>query len=208
MKTKLLPLAAVLALASIQAQAADIPSEGTNAYVVDYRGLVVRDGFGGCVRSIDWTKETAIAKCEGWEEPKPEPAPAPVVVPAPAPEPAPVVEQVKEDAPAAFRGFFDNNKTVLKDAAKEKLDIYADYMARHPNTNIKVTGHTDSAGSEAYNQQLSEKRANAVKAYLESKGIDGARIETAGMGETSPVATNKTKEGRAENRRVEIEVIK
>ncbi|MBD3776830.1 MAG: OmpA family protein, partial [Thiotrichales bacterium] len=74
MKTKLLPLAAVLALASLQAQAADIPSEGTNAYVVDYRGLVVRDGFGGCVRSIDWTKETAIAKCEGWEEPKPEPA--------------------------------------------------------------------------------------------------------------------------------------
>lgn len=208
MKTTLLPLAAVLALASVQVHAEDIPSNGTNAYAIDYRGLVVRDGFGGCVRSIDWTKETAIAKCEGWEEPKPEPAPVVAPAPAPKPAPAPVVEQVKEDAPAAFTGFFDNDKAELKPAAIEKLDIYADYLSRHSEKRIKVSGHTDSAGAASYNQQLSEKRANAVKAYLESKGIDGSRIETAGMGEAHPVASNSTKEGRAENRRVEIEVIK
>ncbi|MDG6777132.1 OmpA family protein [Thiomicrorhabdus sp. zzn3] len=211
MKMKLLPLAAVLSVAAFSpAQAEDIPSEGTNAYAVDYRGLVVRDNYGGCVRSIDWSKETAIAKCEGWEEPKPEPKPAPVIAPAPAPKPAPapVVEKVKEDAPAAFRGFFENDSAELKPEAKEELDVYADYMSRHPETNIKVTGHTDSAGTAAYNQGLSERRAAAVKTYLESKGIDGSRIETVGMGESAPVATNKTKAGRAENRRVEIEVVK
>ncbi|WP_373017388.1 OmpA family protein [Thiomicrorhabdus sp.] len=209
MKTKLLPLVAIISMAAFAPAHADvIASEGTTAYAVDSDGNVVRDNFGGCVRSIDWTKETAIAKCEGWEEPKPAPAPAPVVAPAPEPKPAPVVEKVKEDAPAAFRGFFENNKSELKPAAKEELDIYADYMTRHPETKIKVTGHTDSAGTKAYNQGLSERRAAAVKTYLESKEIDGARIETAGMGETSPVATNSTKEGRAQNRRVEIEVIK
>ncbi len=171
------------------------------AYAVDSDGYIVRDGYGGCVRTIDWTKETAIAKCEGWEEPKP------VVAPAPAPKPAPVAE-VKEDAPAAFRGFFDTDMAVLKPAATEKLDVYSGYMTRNPDKNIKVTGHTDATGSEAYNQALSERRAAAVKTYLENKGIDGKRIATQGMGESQPVATNKTKEGRAENRRVEIEVVK
>ncbi|WP_028485798.1 OmpA family protein [Thiomicrorhabdus chilensis] len=209
MKTKLLPLFAIISMAAFApAHAEDIPSEGTTAYAIDSDGDVVRDNFGGCVRSIDWTKETAIAKCEGWEEPKPEPAPAPVVAPAPAPKPAPVVEKVQEDAPAAFRGFFDTNKADLKANAKEELDVYSGYMTRNPDKNIKVTGHTDSTGSEAYNQTLSEKRANAVKTYLEESGIDGNRIEAAGMGESSPVASNKTKDGRAQNRRVEIEVVK
>ena len=184
----------------------DIKGNDQFAYVVDSDGDIVRDGYGGCVRTINWTKETAIAKCEGWEEPKP--APAPVVAPAPAPKPAPVVKQVSEDAPAAFRGFFDTDKAELKPVATEELDVYSGYMTRNPSKNIKVTGHTDATGSEAYNQALSEKRANAVKTYLEDKGIDGKRIETIGMGESSPVATNKTKEGRAENRRVEIEVVK
>jgi len=186
-----------------------IKNNGQRAYAIDSNGYIVRDGYGGCVRTIEWTKETAIAKCEGWEEPKPVVEPAPVVVaPAVTPKPAPIVKKVSEDVPAAFLGFFDTDKAVLKQAATEELDVYSDYMTRNPSKNIKVTGHTDSTGSEAYNQALSEKRAVSVKTYLEGKGIDGTRIETIGMGESSPVATNKTKEGRAENRRVEIEVVK
>lgn len=183
---------------------ADIPTNAKGAYAVDSDGDVVRDSWSRCVRTNYWTPETAINKCEGIEEPKP----APVVVAAPKPKPAPVVETIVEGAPAAFRGFFDTNKADLKPVAHDELDNYAGYMTRNPAKNIKVTGHTDSTGKEAYNQSLSEKRANAVKSYLTGKGIDGQRIETSGMGESAPIATNKTKAGRAENRRVEIEVVK
>ena len=72
---------------------------------------------------------------------------------------------------------------------------------------IIAVGHTDSVGSDAYNQKLSMRRSQAVKAYLVSKGIDKTRIYTEGKGEKQPVADNKTKDGRAKNRRVEIEVV-
>jgi OOP family OmpA-OmpF porin len=70
---------------------------------------------------------------------------------------------------------------------------------------VIATGHTDSVGTDAYNQKLSERRANSVKEYMVSKGVPAAKITTLGKGETQPVATNKTKEGRAKNRRVDIE---
>ena len=70
---------------------------------------------------------------------------------------------------------------------------------------IIATGHTDSIGTDAYNQKLSERRATSVKEYMVSKGVSAAKITTLGKGETQPVATNKTKEGRAKNRRVDIE---
>ena len=184
----------------------DIDGSEQNAYVVDSENRIVRDAYGYCVRTIHWSKEVAIPKCEGWAEPKaPEIVkPAPVVVP----KPAPVVTKVKDDAPVAFRGFFDTNKSLLKDEAKTQLNDYSEYMNHHTSTKVKVSGHTDSTGTETYNQALSEKRANSVKTYLESKGIDGQRIQTEGLGESQPVATNKTKEGRAQNRRVELEIIK
>lgn len=182
-----------------------IKNNGQRAYAIDSNGYIVRDGYGGCVRTIEWTKETAIAKCEGWEEPK---AAKPAPVAMPAPKPAPVVKTVSEDVPAAFRGFFDVDKAKLKAPAIEELDVYSGYMKRNPEKKIKVIGHTDSTGTEMYNQVLSEKRANAVKTYLTGQGIDGMRINTLGMGESSPVASNATKEGRAQNRRVEIEVVK
>ena len=206
-KTAMAPAtkATAAAPAEMKIEAGDIPTNAKGAYAIDSDGDVVRDSWNRCVRTNYWTAETAINKCEGIEEPKP----APVVVAAPAPAPAPVVvETIVEDVPAAFRGFFDTNKADLKPVAHDMLDNYSGYMTRNPSKNIKVTGHTDSTGSEAYNQSLSEKRANAVKSYLTGKGIDGNRIETSGMGENAPIATNKTKEGRAENRRVEIQVIK
>jgi OOP family OmpA-OmpF porin len=107
----------------------------------------------------------------------------------------------------AADAFFDFNKSVLKPEGKAKLD---DLAGKVKGINLEViiaVGHTDSVGSDAYNQKLSVKRAEAVKAYLVSKGIEKNRVYTEGKGEKQPVADNKTKEGQAKNRRVEIEVV-
>ena len=96
---------------------------------------------------------------------------------------------------------------MVKPAGKAKLD---DLVAKVKGINLEViiaVGHTDSVGSDAYNQKLSVRRAESVKAYLVSKGIEKNRIYTEGKGEKQPVADNKTSEGRAKNRRVEIEVV-
>jgi OOP family OmpA-OmpF porin len=128
--------------------------------------------------------------------------PAPVVVPAPAPAPA-VASKVTYAADALF----DFDKSVIKPEGKAKLDDLADKVKAINLEVIIAVGHTDSVGSDAYNQKLSMRRSQAVKAYLVSKGIDKTRIYTEGKGEKQPVADNKTKDGRAKNRRVEIEVV-
>ena len=138
--------------------------------------------------------------------PAPKPAPAPEVKPAPKPEPAkpkPVAEKVTFAADVLF----DFDKSVVKPEGKAKLD---DLSGKMRGINLEVViaiGHADSIGSDAYNQKLSVRRAESVKAYLVSKGIEPNRIYTEGKGEKQPVADNKTREGRAKNRRVEIEVI-
>ena len=107
----------------------------------------------------------------------------------------------------AADAFFDFDKAVLKPEGKAKLD---DLVGKIQGINLEViiaVGHTDSVGTDAYNQKLSVRRAEAVKAYLVSKGIDKSRVYTEGKGEKQPVADNKTAAGRAKNRRVEIEVV-
>ncbi|WP_169777650.1 OmpA family protein [Campylobacter mucosalis] len=96
---------------------------------------------------------------------------------------------------------FDSYKVSPTYAAEIKK--VAEFMSEHPDYKVVLAGHTDSVGKEAYNQKLSEKRANAVAKTLEGFGVDASKISTVGYGETKPVATNNTKEGRAQNRRVE-----
>jgi outer membrane protein OmpA-like peptidoglycan-associated protein len=101
---------------------------------------------------------------------------------------------------------FDTNSAALKPQAQSVLAQTADVMIRYPDSDLLVKGHTDSTGSEAYNQELSERRAKSVQNFLISKGVAPQRITAIGFGKTMPVATNDTPEGRAQNRRVEIEI--
>ncbi len=162
-----------------------------------------------CWRDNFWTPATGVQGCDGVPAPAPAPvAPAPVAAPAPAPVPAAVpVAPATEKVSFAADAFFDFNKAVLKPEGKAKLDDLADKVKGIALEVIIAVGHTDSVGSDAYNQKLSEKRAEAVKAYLTGKGIEASRVYTEGKGKKQPVADNKTAEGRAKNRRVEIEVV-
>jgi OOP family OmpA-OmpF porin len=155
------------------------------------------------------------AACATQEPPKPAPpapAPAPAPVPQPAPKPEPKPEPPKpkpvaEKVTFAAEVLFDFDKSVVKPDGKAKLD---DLAAKVRGMNLEVViaiGHTDSVGTDEYNQKLSVRRAESVKAYLVSKGIEANRVYTEGKGEKQPVADNRTADGRAKNRRVEIEVI-
>ena len=106
----------------------------------------------------------------------------------------------------AADAFFDVGKSVLKPQGQVKLDDLVRQMQGITLEVVVILGYTDSSGSDAYNQNLSVRRAEAVKAYLASKGINPARIYAEGKGKSNPVADNSTAEGRAKNRRVEVEV--
>ena len=167
-----------------------------------------------CWRDASWTPATAAQGCDGAIVPAAAPAPAPAApapapaaaprpAPAPAPAPAPVASKVTYAADA----FFDFDKAVLKPEGKAKLDDLAGKVSGIALEVVIAVGHTDSTGAASYNQKLSNRRAEAVKAYLVSKGIESNRIYTEGKGLTQPVADNATREGRSKNRRVEVEVV-
>ncbi|MEZ0494835.1 OmpA family protein [Sphingomonas sp. IW22] len=102
---------------------------------------------------------------------------------------------------------FDFDSTAIRPQFRQTLDQVSDTLRRYDQTYVDVYGHTDSVGSDAYNQGLSERRASAVADYLTSRGVQSARLGTRGYGETQPAASNDTEEGRAENRRVEIKLV-
>lgn len=222
---KLSVLVAALAVSSVAFAADNTDKKG---YLVDSGKEIVRSGFGLCWQTGSWSPADAIAECDGdiakpaAAAAAPEPAPAPAAAPAPAPAPAAAAAAPAEPAPApapaaaapsaekvsfAADAFFDFDKAVLKPEGKAKLE---DLVSKLQGTDIEVivaTGHTDWTGSDAYNQKLSERRAKAVKAFLVSKGIPESRVFAEGKGERQPVADNRSREGRAKNRRVEVEVV-
>lgn len=143
--------------------------------------------------------------------PPPKAAPPPSVKPAPSPLPPPPPPPPKPAAKVERtiildHLLFDFDKTAIKPDGQKILDRLVAFLKENPDKKVDLEGHTDSIGSEKYNQRLSERRAASVKTYLVTKGIDPARIAARGFGETKPIAENKTKEGRAKNRRVEIKI--
>lgn len=177
---------------------------GDENYVGDGSKHLITDGYGNCVRTGTGDKS---APC-GEVAKAPEPEPAPETAPASAPVPEPAVPQTITKAVSLGAGaLFDTNKATLKPAGKAQLDQLASDLGKLNSVDsINIVGHTDSMGAASYNQKLSERRANSVKDYLTGKGVDPALIHTSGMGETQPVADNKTRAGRAKNRRVEITI--
>jgi len=204
--------------AAATAQTADPKNSG---YVISPNNEVVKSGAGLCWRTGYFAPAHAIKGCDDDLLPKSAApaAPASPMAPAPArPAPAPASPAARPAAAApaaptsekvtfAADAFFDFDKSVLKPEGKAKLDELTGKLKDITLEVIIAVGHTDSVGSDAYNQRLSVKRSEAVKAYLVSKGIEANRVYTEGKGEKQPVADNKTDEGRAKNRRVEIEVV-
>jgi OOP family OmpA-OmpF porin len=156
-------------------------------------------------------------------EPTPAPEPEPVVeiVPEPEPEPEPepvkeikqaIQEAVKEDKKEFTldleklmkQSLFEFNSTKIAEDNYAGLNVVADFLKENENITVRVEGHTDSVGTKAYNQGLSERRANAVADYLIAKGVNVNQVSTKGYGFSKPVASNKTAAGRAKNRRTEL----
>jgi OOP family OmpA-OmpF porin len=219
---KLNKVASLFATAMLATAATGVSAQTTIDNWVNSTGLPWKNGTSEyCWRNTQWTPATAHPDCDGALK-KVAPAavaPAPVAAPAAAPaapaaapaKPAVVapvpVAPTSEKVTFAADAFFDFNKATLKPEGKAKLD---DLTSKIGGINLEViiaVGHTDSVGTDAYNQKLSIKRSEAVKGYLIGKGVETNRVYTEGKGEAQPVADNKTGEGRAKNRRVEIEVV-
>ncbi len=201
-KLTLGPLMALIAASALAANiaVADEGGKANEAYVGDGTKHYVKDSSGKCVKSGSWSKGTATKECH----PELFPEPVAAAPAAPPPPPQPVYEKVTISATALF----DFNKSTLKPEGKAALhDLDERIKSKGAQViDIDVIGHTDSVGPEEYNMGLSIRRATSVKDFMVSDGIDAGIIDVSGRGESNPVASNDTAEGRAQNRRVEIHI--
>jgi OmpA-OmpF porin, OOP family len=224
-KSLILTGATVLCLAasyaSAQAPAPNGPLGGPEAYVIDADRQVVRNPYGLCWRTQWWTPATASCECDKDILPAarcaPPMAPTPAAQPMrPAPAPAPAAPGACNfTARLTGDATFDFDKSTLKPAARAQLD--RDVIGRLGScasiSGVSVNGHTDRIGSATYNQKLSERRANVVRDYLVSKGMDKSKIETFGYGKTQPIKSCPDQKDfkaliacLAPNRRADVEV--
>jgi outer membrane protein OmpA-like peptidoglycan-associated protein len=157
---------------------------------------------------LSWA--TPAYQCEGsLTEPEPEPEPPPIAEPEPPPEPEPERVAVKEDKIEISEVVqFETDSAVLLPESEGLLAEVAKAIQDHPDIKrVQVEGHTDSRASDSYNQQLSQKRAKAVREFLIGQGVDKKRLVAKGFGESTPIADNETDEGRFKNRRVEFKIL-
>lgn len=200
------------------AQAGTAPLDRAEAALKDlYRAL--DDNEASEVRSITNEINTLIeaAKVRGQRAvtaaapPPPPPAPQVVVVerqvPVPAPAPAPVTVFKTGDTLVLQDVVFETGRAELKPGADARLAPMIRHLRDNPSVNVRIAGHTDSQGSDAYNMSLSDRRAEAVRGRLAASGIDPSRITAQGFGESRPVASNANAAGRQANRRVELTLL-
>lgn len=212
MKTKVL---STLALCSLSMQ---VMAE--KEYWLGTDGEYTRDRNGHCIRTITWTPEAAIPGCEGGEAEAAVEEKAAVAETTDAVKDTPATEAVgmavvsdTQDTESEYitlslasSATFELGGSTLSDEGKAAVaDLVAQFKGREVNSVI-IEGHTDDSGDAAFNQDLSEKRAEAVKAEAVANGANADKITTVGYGETQPIADNSTREGRAKNRRVEIKI--
>lgn len=168
-----------------------------------------KNGYNQCWRNSSWTPATAHPDCDGALKPEPQrvqvtiPAPVRQEAPAPAPKKAEIIKlSYSTDT------LFDFDKSIIKLEGRQMLDGLIGMINKDYNLEVIIAvGHTDSIGTEAYNLKLGMRRAEAVKAYMIARGIEKNRVYTESKGESQPIASNKTAQGRAQNRRVDIEVV-
>lgn len=224
-KSLILTCAAALGLTALsvaaQAPPPNGPLGGPEAYVIDPEGKIVKSPTGLCWRTLQWSPAIAGCECDKDILPAARCAPPMAPTPAAAPAPAPMAQPAAKPGVCNFTArltgdaTFDFDKSTLKPAARAQLD--RDVVGRLGScasvAGVSVNGHTDRIGSATYNQKLSERRANVVRDYLISKGVDKSKIETFGYGKTQPIKScPDTKDFKAliaclaPNRRADVEV--
>ncbi len=213
---------AVIASSSLPALSAEPPVAGPG-YVQDANGKVVMSGSGACWHTSDWTPAKAVVVgCDGvlakaipisppppaaqTQPPAPpvtEEPPLVLVPPEPVSASRPAMEKITLDTDT----YFDFDKAELKPDGERKLDVIASRLKEMKLEVMVAVGHADAIGTAEYNENLSRRRAEAVKTFFESRGFPADRIHIDGKGESQPIANNATRDGRAKNRRVEVEVV-
>ena len=203
-----LVLGTCLSLASIGVFAQE-PVEGdvevSGGGYVGSDGLVVKTGLGDCLQTADFADDNIINKCEGIEDEVVEKVAVVEEVVEETPEPPQQVAKI-DTREFSEMTLFDVNSATLNAEGENVIQNLFSALAEYKGiTGISVTGHTDSTGTEAYNQALSEQRAATVAAEIATQ-YPGAQIDVQGEGESNPIASNDTAEGRQQNRRVDIDI--
>ncbi len=217
-KSVLATLIAAGSLAAVSAFAAGTDTAGgagkmkvsgkaNAAYVGDSGSNLITDSAGRCVQTGTWSSDQALPQCDPGKAPPVAKAPADTgeqYPRTPIASAAPPSEKITLNDEALFA--FD--KASINPQADQRLnELVSRLQGMNQVERVVIVGHTDSVGTREYNQSLSQRRAESVKRYLEEKGVAPERVDVRAMGEAQPVAPNTTSAGRAQNRRVEIEIL-